>query len=398
MGVAAWALASLILRTTKSVAGAVAGAALLLLNPNVLYLQSTPMTEPLLFGTTMLSLMLTASWLDRGVDAPPTAPGLALVAASMTRYEGWPITAAIVGLAGLVMLRRGVPPGRAVRALARLAAYPVVAVIVFTVNSRYTTGSWFIPNDFFVPENIEALGHPMVAFDQVREGLYRISGSALVWSAYAGAALAALAWLRSKERAPIILLIALSAAAALPVYAYWSGHPFRIRYDVPLVAACAALSGAFVALLWRPLRPVAAALLVALTLWQSHPLDRQAPMIVEAQRDAANMAGRRAVTTYLVSHYDGRTILVSMGSLGHYMHDLSHAGFRIHDFLHEGNGKAWPFAMLRARGVAGWVLIEESAEGGDGLYWQSKRNHRFLEGFERVAEGGNVALYRGVGF
>jgi hypothetical protein len=43
-------------------------------------------------------------------------------------------------------------------------------------------------------------------------------------------------------------------------------------------------------------------------------------------------------------------------------------------------------------------LIEESAEGGDGLYWQSKRNHRFLEGFERVAEGGNVALYRSVGF
>jgi len=33
--------------------GAVA-AALLMLNPDVLYLQSTPMTEPLLFGTTFL--------------------------------------------------------------------------------------------------------------------------------------------------------------------------------------------------------------------------------------------------------------------------------------------------------------------------------------------------------
>ena len=30
--------------------------------------------------------------------------------------------------------------------------------------------------------------------------------------------------------------------------------------------------------------------------------------------------------------------MMSMGSLGHYMQDLSSDGFRIHDFLHEGNG------------------------------------------------------------
>ena len=40
-------------------------AALLLANPNVLYLQSTPMTEPLLFGTTMLAVTLVAEWVDQ---------------------------------------------------------------------------------------------------------------------------------------------------------------------------------------------------------------------------------------------------------------------------------------------------------------------------------------------
>jgi hypothetical protein len=66
MAVAAWALASLIIRHTGSIAGGSAGAALLLANPNILYLQSTPMTEPLLFGTTMLAVTLTAEWVDRG--------------------------------------------------------------------------------------------------------------------------------------------------------------------------------------------------------------------------------------------------------------------------------------------------------------------------------------------
>jgi len=158
--------------------------------------------------------------------------------------------------------------------------------------------------------------------------------------------------------------------------------------------ACAALAGAGIGLLWSRARAVVAVAVVGLTVAQANPLDRTAPMVVEAQRDAANMAGRAAVTRYLVEHRDGRTIMMSMGSLGHYMHDLSAAGFHIRDFLHEGNGEIWRFAMLNPSGMAGWIAIEERAEGGDALYEEAHHNARFLEGFTRVAEGGGVALYR----
>jgi hypothetical protein len=40
------------------------------------------------------------------------------------------------------------------------------------------------------------------------------------------------------------------------------------------------------------------------------------------------------------------------------------------------------------------VVIEERAEGGDVLFQTAARDPRFLNGFERVAEGGGVALYR----
>ena len=150
------------------------------------------------------------------------------------------------------------------------------------------------------------------------------------------------------------------------------GHPFRIRYDVPLVAACAALTGAGIGLLWSRARPVAAAIVVAVALVQAPPLDRAAPLIVESQRDAANMAGRRAVTAYLDTHHDGRTIMMSMGSLGHYMHDLSAAGFRIHDFLHEGNGDIWNFALLKPRGHRR-LDCDRGAGGGRRLRCSSAR-------------------------
>ena len=398
LGLAAWALASVIQRTTGSTSGAVAAAALLISNPSVLYLQSTPMTEPLLFGTTMAAIALTTRWIleedGRGWPAPA---GIAMIAACLTRYEAWPVTAATIAIAGAVFLRRGTGLRDALRACARLAAYPAAAIAFFLVNSRWTVGAWFVSGGFFVAENVEALGRPLVAWDQVRDGLYRLSGTALVWSGYAGTVLVAIAFIRSKTRAPIALILALVAAAALPWYAYMQGHPFRIRYDVPLVAACAALAGAGVGLLWRRVRPLAAIALVAAAMWQSPALDRTAPLaplIVEAQRDAANMAGRRAVTAYLARHYDGRTIMMSMGSLGHYMQDLSAQGLQIRDFLHEGNGDIWSFAILDPRNIVGWVVVEERAEGGDVLYATAKRNPKLLEGFTRVADGGGVALYR----
>ena len=119
----------------------------------------------------------------------------------------------------------------------RLAVFPAIAVVLFLVNSRWTVGAWFVSGGFFVPENTKALGHPLVAYQQVSEGLHQLSGTALVWSAYAGAILTTVAFARSVSRASLIVLLALAAAAALPWMAYLQGHPFRIRYDVPLVAA-----------------------------------------------------------------------------------------------------------------------------------------------------------------
>jgi hypothetical protein len=394
MSLGAWALASFVLQRTASVSAAVAGAVLLSINPNVLYLESTPMTEPLLFGTTLLAVLLTAKWVDAGAPPRRGAAGLAIAAACMTRYEAWPICAALLVLAVAALVRRGMPATTAVIHVARVAAYPAVAILIFLANSRWTTGEWFISSGFFVAEN-PAAGQVVIAWDQVRDAVYRLSSSLTVWCAYAGAIaiLTAFAW--SRAHASLVLVLALTASAALPWYAFFEGHPFRIRYGVPLVVASAAITATAIGLLPRRLRFVSATLIVGATLYHVSPLDRSALMILEAQRDAQNMEGRRAVTRYLVEHWNGRPIMMSMGSLAHYMHDLSRERFNIHDFLQEGNGEIWVAAIdYGPRAYVEWVAIEEKAEGGDALFLRAKRWPDFLKGFERVAEGGGVALYR----
>jgi hypothetical protein len=86
--------------------------------------------------------------------------------------------------------------------------------------------------------------------------------------------------------------------------------------------------------------------------------------------------------------------MASMGSLGHYMQDLSRNGFDIRDFLHEGNGDIWLNALENPRPFAGWLLIEEQAEGGDMLAKRARENPAFLAGFSRVSEAAGLALYR----
>ena len=408
MTVAAWAIARLIQLVTGSWIGGAAAAALLMINPNVLYLQSTPMTEPLLFGTTFLAVAMIGEWCallgPPSSAAPPTtygattanrstrAAGWACIAAVLTRYEAFPIVAAAIGLSFAVLLRRGFSVAAAVRAVRGLALWPLWALAAFLVNSKVTVGSFFVSGGFFVPEN-PALGQPWLAWTQIWEGLVRLAGPAVPWLAVLSAIAIVVAFTWRGQEA-LIVVLALAASAALPLYAYAQGHPERVRYAVPLVAACAALIGAGIALLPRRLQAAAAPAVVALSLWQLHPLDRQAPVVVEAQREAPNMAGRRAVTAYLASHWDGQPILMSMGSLAHYMHDLSAAGFAIRDFLHEGNGEIWKYAVAHPAPVAEWIAIEERAEGGDALNWQAKNDPAFLRDYTRVAEGGGVGLYR----
>ena len=405
MALAAWALARLIHGATGSLTGALVGTALLMLDPDVLYLQSTPMTEPLLFATTFLAVTLIAEWCAWRLKADATrgstkAAGWACVAAVLTRYEAWPIIFTAIGLAFVVLVRRGYAVPAALRAVRGLALWPLWAIAAFLVNSKVAVGSWFVSSGFFTPDN-PALGRPWLAWSEIWNGLVGLTGSFLPWAAAVSSlALVASLFRRNKaiptedESGRLLLMLALVACAALPWTAYLKGHPVRIRYDVPLVAAAAALVGAGVSLLPRRLRPVAGAIALGLAVWQAPPFQAKAPVLVESEREAQLQQGRSAVTAYLRAHWDGQPIMMSMGSLAHYMHDLSFDGFAIADFLHEGNGEIWIHAVRHPFPYVEWIAIEEYAEGGDALHWQALHDANFLKGFARVAAGGNVSLYR----
>lgn len=409
------ALAWIAIALTDSAAAGAATAVVFALNPNVLYLQATPMTEPLLLATTTTAVALLIRFC--GVEmaglkscattemaglkscattarlkSRATQAGWVFALACLTRYEAWPVTFCALAAAAWTLWRRGTAPADAVRLAGAIAVYPVVAIISFAIFSRVVVGAWFVSSGFFVPEN-KSLGLPLLALKEVGWGVRMLSGTWTIWIAAGGVAAMAVAGLASAKRADALIALSLAASAALPWSAFVDGHPFRIRYMVPLIAIEAVGAGFIAGLVRRP--RVAAAVAIALVAaYELRPFDAAAPMVVEAQWDLPNRPVRRQVTDCLVAGRDGEKIMASMGSLGHYMQETAASGFRLRDFLHEGNGDIWLAALDGPRPFAGWILIEEKAEGGDMLAVRARERPHWLDGYSRVCEGAGLALYR----
>ncbi|HEY8672033.1 MAG TPA: hypothetical protein VIL63_14415, partial [Terriglobales bacterium] len=125
-----------------SVAGFTASfaAAVFALNPNLIYLQSTAMTEPIYLAWFIWAVVYFSDFVqtttapegdERGRSSLVKC-GFCLAGACLTRYDGWLLAVVICVLAGLVMWRSGLPKGwYAVRNLFLIAAAAPILWITY---------------------------------------------------------------------------------------------------------------------------------------------------------------------------------------------------------------------------------------------------------------------------
>jgi hypothetical protein len=114
-------------------------------NPNLLYLQTTAMTEPLFLCEVIWSVVWLVEWRVQIENNPPRAARLlwciaaALVAAIYTRYDGWILALLAWTGIGLVLLRRG---GLRSRAFWLASALVVAAPVAWFVYNGAVFGDW----------------------------------------------------------------------------------------------------------------------------------------------------------------------------------------------------------------------------------------------------------------
>jgi hypothetical protein len=352
--------------------GATMAVALLFaVNPNILYLQATPMTE-MPFLAALAALLWATLWF-RDSQSPWAVliAAAASNAASLTRYEGW----FLIPFVSLYLL---------------VAAKKKRYAILFTVLAAAGPLAWLAHNQYYYSNALEFYNGPYSAAAiykrQLAQGGFRYPGDH-DWLTAAHYYFAASRWVAGW---PLLVLgIAGTLAAVIqrvwwpmfflllsPLFYVWSMHSsgtpifvpdlppygwYNTRYAIAVVPFAAFAAGAlvtFVPARFHARTSIVLALAVT-AIWGFRGASS-----ISWKESEVNSAARRAWTmqaaSFLAHEYrPGSGIIFPFGDLTGV---LRQAGIPLREGLHEGNGVAFdaaiarPELLLRESGMAEWGL------------------------------------------
>ncbi|MGO9895243.1 MAG: glycosyltransferase family 39 protein [Bryobacteraceae bacterium] len=365
-------------RLFGATAGAVA-AALFALNPNVLYLQATPMSEPCFWAAFLALLYFTVRFRSTQGWHTAIAAGVAAGAAAMSRYDGW-FLLPFVALYFFLTARK------------RWTAAILFSAIAAAGPLWWLLYNWWLsgrPLDFYSgPYSALAIqgsthypgqGNWPIAWLYYRTAVELCAGTGLVIVGLAGIATAL--WKRAIW--PTLFL------ALPPVFYIWSlhssGNPIHLpvlppfsyynsRYGTEAIPLLAFGGAALAAAVPERLRRLAAVALVAasLAVWILHPSPER---WITWKESVVNSVSRRAWTQaaadYLAPRYrPGAGILTSFGDVAGIYRALA---VPLRDTLTVDNGLVWVATVQRpelwlheewAVAIAGDIVEQTVARSG----------------------------------
>ncbi len=348
-------------RATHSSAAASAALGLFALNPNLLYLQATPMTEPAAFAGLMAILYFTVLFRETQSWGAVTGAGLASLATTLTRYEGWfviPFVAAYFLLAS-----RG-----------RRFAPALVFLVIACLGPLY----WLAHNFWLYSNPLEFYNGPYSAQAIYQRGLAQRSRPfpgdhdwRQTWLFFQTAARLCAGWGLALAAA-VGLVIALAKrvfwpllfAALAPLFYLWSMHSgatpillpklwfgsyYNTRYGLAALPLLAIAGGCLALAAPQRFRATAAAaiVLIGVAPWLMRPSADSWICWKESQVNSeARQVWTRQAAQLLASEYRGGGIFTSFGDL---IGIFREAGIPLRGTLHEGNVVAWISAVQRPR-------------------------------------------------
>jgi hypothetical protein len=354
-GVACFVLAGIFLfglarRLLGSFAAGLAAALLFGLNPNMLYLQSTPMSEP-------VHLAMIAGLAFFAVRGNPIAAALFSCGASMTRYEAWALIPVIVFV---FLLTRGLR-----------------SAVLFGAIASVPPFYWFAHNWWYYGNALEFYNGPYSAkaiyeravkanmqrypgdhdwpkaFQYYRAAVGLCAGPTLLWMGSLGLlpAIARRAWWAVLIfTVPPAFFILSMYSSGTPIYLpnLWPNTYYNTRYGIAALPLLALGGAAIVSMIPERWRTVAVGLVVALTItpWVLHP--GPASWITWKESEV-NSVARRAWTAeaaeFLKENYHkGDGIFFSFGDLTGV---LRVAGIPLRESLYDGNNPHFQSAIAR---------------------------------------------------
>jgi len=341
-------------RAMQSSAVGFAALGLFALNPNLLYLQATPMTEPVFLAGFLAILYFTVLFRDTQSWWAVIGAALASLLASLSRYEGW-FLIPFVAIYFLFAAKRW-----------RLVVALIFATIAALAPLYWLGHNWWLysnPLEFFNGQySAKAINQRTGPYpgqhDWRKAWLFFHTATQMCsgWGTVIVAAAGVLAVFWKRVFWPV-LLVSLpgafylwsmySGGAAIFVPQLWFNSYYNTRYGLsalPLFAVAGACTTLLAAPRWRPLVALAA-IAIGAAPWMIRPRPDDWICWKESQvNSAARRVWTREAVQVLAPYQRGAGVFTSFGDLTGILRE---AGIPLRETLHDGNEPAWMAATTR---------------------------------------------------
>jgi len=353
---------------TNSKLGASLGALVLALNPNFLYLATTPMTEPLLLATFTLAAYFIAKYTKTKDISNLILGGVFVMASTLTRYDGWFLfitLTILIGIWGIVAMGRKKTEG---------------ALMLFLTVGGLGIFLWLLWNKVIFGDPLYFITGPYSAYAQQKilrsvgqlptQNNWYLSLTYYFWAIVANNGLiipilALFAFLLSpfmvKSKQFIVILLAVFSPFVFNVLALYLGQSamnvpqaikdpglFNIRYGVLVLPALAFVLGI-----------VASSkklffIVLIVFLIQSYIFVKQGLPVAlqDGLHGLKNTYYTIEASNWLAKHYDNGLILTSLAS-----HDafVARAQLPMKLYIHEGTREHWLNSLKKPSDEAKYI-------------------------------------------
>lgn len=359
------------------------GSLLYITNPNLLYLQTTALTENLGLLFMIGAIYFFVRWSQSKHRKYLLAASAVSALGVLTRYENWFVAATIGLLLVFIHAKERLGWKNLILNGASYASLNLLAMGIALWINWYTTGSIYHDHSHKHTDFQPGKGSLILSSLVV---LYTI-GKLISFEWMFLAVIAFYFLFRRRFRdSSFIASLALLAPLILYLYEYYDNHPTRIRYGLPFLPACV-----FFLSYWPTKSRLHAYLFVLFTayimLFSTFYKSGSSELLEESMRDVDNLALQDDLIWYLRHNDDGTLILASMGEIAPVLYDLK---LPVKRYIHEGAKPWWNDARAHPEKVAGWVFLSQD----DQLWQKFHDDPTFHKHFALIGRRRFLELYR----